>query len=113
MPISSGPSSPGYVSLVGESQSVATLAWWTVQPPAGQEWQVTEAGSSGWIGSPPNSCPHMIVKLGAGYLRYGDAAYGYPRFWPLEALITNSLALGLYNGSSSSRNLVYCGYRLK
>lgn len=55
-------------TVYSDVQLVATLANLDIQPPAGQVWEVTDVGSSVWVGVAPAEVPQVDVGLFDGVL---------------------------------------------
>lgn len=55
-------------TVYSDVQLIAGAANLDIQPPAGQVWEVTQVGSSVWVGAAPNERPQVDVGLFDGVL---------------------------------------------
>lgn len=91
-------------------QVVGALANYDVQPPLGQDWEVTDIGSSAWVGVPPNTIPQVDVGLYDGalgpahFIRSTDVRGWYrpQHFW-----IDNNNYLRLTNPGGAGANISF------
>lgn len=49
--------------VITDVQAIGAGLNWDVQPPAGQEWKITEIGGSRWLGVSPDAVPELTVSL--------------------------------------------------
>ncbi len=49
--------------VITDVQAIGAGLNWDVQPPAGQEWKITEIGCSRWLGVSPAALPELTVSL--------------------------------------------------
>lgn len=56
----------GATVVITDVQAIGAGLNWDVQPPAGQEWRITEIGCSRWLGVSPAALPELTVSIWDG-----------------------------------------------
>lgn len=94
--------------VVSDVQVVLAGANWDVQPAAGYNWEVTQIGSSTWVGVPPNAVPQVDVgifdgAIGPSHILRSTDNRGWLR--PQKLMISNGNYLRLNNPGGAQANV--------
>lgn len=98
---------------IGSVQDVVGSANLDIQPPAGQEWVITEIAAETWTGAAPNEYPQIVVSLYDGanlsdILESGVASLGWNR--KLHIHIDNATYLRITEISTAANEVGLLGY---
>lgn len=98
--------------VISDVQTVAGLATLDIIPAAGFVFEITEIGSSAWVGVPPNTIPQVDVGLFDGLLgpaNFLTAANVRGRYRPQHFLINNGNYLRITNANAGAQQISYSG----
>lgn len=101
------------LTSIGSIQDVAGGATLDIQPPATQEWVITEIAAETWAGVAPNGYPDIIVSLYdaavlSDILEPGAASLGWNR--KLHLHIDNATYLRITENSAGANEVGLLGY---
>ena len=86
-----------------------------IRPPVGEDWVITDIGSSRWVGAQPNGLPNVEVRLTDGVapalIMAGPDARGW--FKPLEIYLTRNTWLTLTNPAGAGATVSWSGHKVK
>jgi hypothetical protein len=94
-------------NIMSDIQVVAAGANYDVQPPAGQEWEVLDIGSSVWVGVPPNAVPQVNAGIfngliGPAWILRSVDIRGWNRVQRIHINNTNYLRLNNPGGAGAN-----------
>lgn len=106
----------GPVQVVTDVQTVIAAGNVLVRPPVGEEWCITDIGSSEWVGAAPAGLPEVTVQLTDGVsfatLLLSTDAAGW--FTDLEIYLTNAVYLRIVNADGANpASIGWSGYKLQ
>lgn len=106
----------GPVQVITDVQTVLAAGNVLVRPPVGEEWCITEIGSSEWVGAAPAGLPEVNVDLTDGVsfariLRSTDAA-GW--FTGMRLYLNNNVYLRIVNADGANPATIgWSGFKLQ
>lgn len=107
--------SGGSSSVISGTETLIATGVATIRPPLGEDWVITDIGSSRWVGAQPAGLPNVEVRLtdgiNAALLQSGPDARGWNR--PLELCINNANYLTLTNPVGAGATVSWSGYKAR
>lgn len=84
-----------------------------VQPPATEEWVITEIGSSVWVGAAPAALPDVLVQITNGVINATAQDNADNKGWlgRMKYVLTNTNYMSLTDSGGAGCNVGWSGYR--
>lgn len=101
----------GTSKVVSDVQNILAGANLDVQPPAGYEYEITDVGSSMWVGGAPLNLPDVTVSIFDGVTAASIMHAADVKGWnkPLSIFISNGNYLRLTNTNGAAANVGFSG----
>jgi hypothetical protein len=101
----------GASSVISGTETLIATGVTTLRPPLGEDWVITDVGSSRWLGAQPNGLPNVEIRytdgVNAALVMDGANARGW--FRPLELYINNTNYLTLTNPAGAGATVSWTG----
>jgi hypothetical protein len=103
----------GMSSVISDVATVIAAQVTAVRPPIGDDWVITDVGSSRWVGAQPAGLPNVTVDLTDGINAALVASGADTRGWtiPRDIHINNNTWLTLTNPGGAGAVIGWSGYR--
>jgi len=105
----------GASGVISGTETLVATGVRTLRPPLGEDWVITDVGSSRWLGAQPLGLPNVEVRItdgvNAALVQAGPDARGW--FRPLELCINNANYLTLTNPAGAGATVSWSGYKAR
>jgi len=102
-------------NVISGTETLIATGVSTIRPPVGEDWVITDIGSSRWVGAQPNGLPNVEVRLTNGIspalVMSGANARGW--FKPLEMYLNRNTWLTLTNPAGAGATVSWSGHKIK
>lgn len=102
-------------NVISGTETLLAAGVTTIRPPLGEDWCITDIGSSRWVGAQPAGLPNVEVRItdgvNAALIQAGPDRRGW--FRPLELYINNANYLTLTNPAGAGATVSWSGYKAR